>query len=282
VLLRQTLEIIKPKLNESYVDLTAGYGGHAEAFLSVTKNYRGSVLVDRDAFAISNLTQFKDLGVELVHNNFLAAAKNLIEQGRRFDIVLMDIGVSSPQLDQPDRGFSFGKPGPLDMRMDTRQSLSAYQVVNDWSEGELEDIFVQFGEEKRSFARRVASEIVQHRPIATTLELAELISQLSARRSKIHPATRIFQAIRIAVNNELGELEGTLKLLPKLLKSGGRVGVISFHSLEDRLVKRYFKRQLSLGLEAAFKPATKKPISGEEDDKNPRARSAKLRVYERI
>lgn len=276
------MQIIKPEFNESYVDLTAGYGGHAEAFLAITKNYRDSVLVDRDAFAIENLAKFESLGAQLMHSNFLAAAEKLLQRGRQFDIAFMDIGVSSPQLDGAERGFSFNKRGPLDMRMDRRQALSAYQVVNEWSESELADIFVQFGEEKRVLARRVASEIVQHRPIDDTLQLAELISSLSARKARIHPATRIFQAIRIAVNDELSELENTLELLPKLLKPGGRVGVISFHSLEDRLVKQYFKRQLGLGLEATFEPVTKKPISGEENDNNPRARSAKLRVYRRL
>jgi 16S rRNA (cytosine1402-N4)-methyltransferase len=282
VLLKAAMQIIKPEFNESYVDLTAGYGGHAEAFLAITKNYRDSVLVDRDAFAIENLAKFESLGAQLMHSNFLAAAEKLLQRGRQFDIAFMDIGVSSPQLDGAERGFSFNKRGPLDMRMDRRQALSAYQVVNEWSESELADIFVQFGEEKRVLARRVASEIVQHRPIDDTLQLAELISSLSARKARIHPATRIFQAIRIAVNDELSELENTLELLPKLLKPGGRVGVISFHSLEDRLVKQYFKRQLGLGLEATFEPVTKKPISGEENDNNPRARSAKLRVYRRL
>ncbi|MDR0398007.1 MAG: 16S rRNA (cytosine(1402)-N(4))-methyltransferase RsmH [Candidatus Nomurabacteria bacterium] len=282
MLLKAAMQIIKPEFNESYVDLTAGYGGHAEAFLAITKNYRDSVLVDRDAFAIENLAKFESLGAQLMHSNFLAAAEKLLQRGRQFDIAFMDIGVSSPQLDGAERGFSFNKRGPLDMRMDRRQALSAYQVVNEWSESELADIFVQFGEEKRVLARRVASEIVQHRPIDDTLQLAELISSLSARKARIHPATRIFQAIRIAVNDELSELENTLELLPKLLKPGGRVGVISFHSLEDRLVKQYFKRQLGLGLEATFEPVTKKPISGEENDNNPRARSAKLRVYRRL
>ena len=281
MLLEAAVEIIKPEFSESYLDLTAGYGGHAEAFLSITKNYSNSVLVDRDAFAIQNLAEFKDLGVVLMHDSFLVAAEKLVEQGRRFDIILMDIGVSSPQLENSDRGFSFNKPGPLDMRMDRRQSLTAHEVVNGWSEKELEDIFVQFGEEKRSFARKVAEAIAQSRPIGGTLQLADLISGLSARKQRIHPATRIFQAIRIAVNDELGELAGTLKLLPGLLKPGGRVGIVSFHSLEDRLVKQYFKCQTDLGLEAAFEPITKKPISGGDNDNNPRARSAKLRVYRR-
>jgi 16S rRNA (cytosine1402-N4)-methyltransferase len=281
VLLRQTIEIIKPECDESYLDLTAGYGGHAEAFLSITKNYGGSVLVDRDAFAIQSLDRFKMLGAQLVNESFLQAANELVSAERRFDIVLMDIGVSSPQLDHSDRGFSFGKAGPLDMRMDRRQSLSAHEVVNSWSVGELEDIFVRYGEEKRAFARKVAETTVASRPIDSTVQLAELIAGLSNRRQKIHPATRIFQAIRIAVNDELGELAGTLKLLPKLLNAGGRVGVISFHSLEDRLVKQYFKQQTSLGLESTFEAVTKKPISGSEHDTNPRARSAKLRVYRR-
>lgn len=281
-MLETAIKIIKPKFCESYLDLTAGYGGHARAFLGITKNYGGSVLVDRDAFAIQQLGDFKELGAEIANQNFLAAARELVAEKRRFDIILMDIGVSSPQLDNSERGFSFSKPGPLDMRMDRRQSLSADTVVNTWGESELTDIFVEYGEEARAFSRTVAKSIVQNRPIVDTVQLAKLVSDLSRRKQRVHPATRIFQAIRIAVNDELGELSGTLELLPELLNPGGRVGIISFHSLEDRLVKQYFRSQASLGLESTFEPVTKKPISGGDHDENPRARSAKLRVYRRI
>jgi 16S rRNA (cytosine1402-N4)-methyltransferase len=282
VLLEKAVEIIRPECKEKYLDLTAGYGGHAKAFLSKTENYTESCLVDRDSFAIQHLVWFEEKGARLINKSFYWAAKQLIEENQHFDIILMDIGVSSPQLDNSDRGFSFSKSGPLDMRMDRNQKLTAANVVNEWSEKELEDIFVEYGEESRGFARRIAGAIVQARPLETTAQLAELVKEHSRKKTKIHPATRIFQAIRIAVNDELGELASTLELIPQLLNTGGRIGIISFHSLEDRIVKQYFKHQIDRGLESEFEPVTKKPISGEEYDDNPRARSAKLRVYRRL
>lgn len=280
VLLDKALEIIDPKVGESYLDLTAGYGGHAEAFLQITKNFKEASLVDRDNFAISNLNRFAELGANIVHGNFYQAAFDQVECSNQFDIVFMDLGVSSPQLDSPERGFSFAKDGPLDMRMDRRQTISAYDIVNKWSEDDLVHIFVKYGEEKPGFARSVAREIIRCRPIQKTVTLADIIKSKSRFvRSRTHPATRFFQAIRIVVNNELVELEKTLNLLPRLLKPGGRVGVISFHSLEDRIVKNYFIDQSRMGLEASLIPITKKPIQGEiYDVNNPRARSAKLRV----
>lgn len=280
VLLEATLEALRPIQDESYLDLTAGYGGHARRFLEKTENYADSVLVDRDDYAINSLSEFKRKGVRLLHTDFVSASKQLIKEGRRFSIVLVDLGVSSPQLDKSERGFSFTHNGPLDMRMDVRQEVSAETVVNTASKDELTHIITEYGEEPLGFARRIAGAIVQARPIVTTEELASLIKQVYVGRwKKIHPATRTFQAIRIAVNDELRQVEELLPLIPKLLKSDGRVGIISFHSLEDRLVKRYFSEQKNAGYEAELTIVTKKPIEGKlYDAHNPRSRSAKLRI----
>lgn len=280
VLLQTTLDTLQPKDGENYLDLTAGYGGHASQFLEITGNYQNSVLVDRDDYAIERLSPLKDKGAELLHTDFVSAAKALVEQGRQFDIVLVDLGVSSPQLDQTARGFSFKNDGPLDMRMDRRQETSAESLVNTASADELTHIITTYGEEPYRFAHTVATAIVEARPLHTTKELADLIEQnYRGRRKRIHPATRTFQALRIAVNQELQQVETLLPLLPKLLTKGGRVGVISFHSLEDRLVKRYFNEQRNAGYEAELVVLTKKPLDGATYDvHNPRSRSAKLRA----
>ncbi|MEI6054102.1 MAG: 16S rRNA (cytosine(1402)-N(4))-methyltransferase RsmH [Candidatus Saccharibacteria bacterium] len=279
VLLEPTLDLLKPKLNENYLDLTAGYGGHASRILDITGNYAESVLVDRDDYAIERLKSLSDKGARLLHADFVTASKQLIEEGQKFDIVLVDLGVSSPQLDQSERGFSFTNSGPLDMRMDRSQVLSAERLVNTASVEELTRIINQYGEEPIGLARSIAFAIVKNRPIYTTGELASLIQHnYRGKWKKTHPATRTFQSLRIVVNDELKQVEDMLPLLPKLLKKGGRVGVISFHSLEDRLVKRYFKEQFEAGFEAEFQTLTKKPIAGDtEDVYNPRSRSSKLR-----
>ena len=280
VLLDSTIKLIRPRPGEKYLDLTAGYGGHARAFLEATNNFAGATLVDRDDFAISNLKDLEKAGARLIHDSFSEVAVQLANQSEKFDIILLDLGVSSPQLDNADRGFSFAKSGPLDMRMDRRSKKSAAQIVNECSESELFEILVKYGEESRAQATKIARIIIDSRPILTTNDLAELIRANSNKKySKTHPATRIFQAIRIAVNDELGEIEKTLKVLPKLLNQGGRLGVISFHSLEDRLVKSYLKSDAENGLESNFVVLTKKPIRGDiYDANNPRSRSAKLRV----
>lgn len=280
VLLDATLDTLQPILGENYLDLTAGYGGHARRFLDTTKNFTDSVLVDRDDYAISHLGDFKQEGVTLLHTDFVSAAKALVEGGKQFSIVLIDLGVSSPQLDQSERGFSFTNSGPLDMRMDRSQAVTAETLVNTASRDELVRIITQYGEEPFGFARRVADAIIETRPLHTTEELADLIKQQQRGKwKKIHPATRTFQALRIAVNEELRQVEQVLPLLPKLLKKGGRVGIISFHSLEDRLVKQYFNEQRNAGYEAELEILTKKPLSGDiYDVHNPRSRSAKLRV----
>lgn len=280
VLLTASLAAMQPKEGESYLDLTAGYGGHASAFLEVTKNYVNSVLVDRDEHTHGYLEKLCQKGTELRSTDFATAATQLVEEGRTFDLILADLGVSSPQLDRADRGFSFMHEGPLDMRMDQRMEMSAADIVNQYDEAKLIDIIVRYGEEPKPIARRIVEAIVAGRPFTTTAQLAQAIEQTHrGPRKRIHPATRTFQALRIEVNGELSQVEMLLPLLPKLLTKGGRVGIISFHSLEDRLVKRYFAEQKANGLEAELEIMTKKPIDGAtEDVHNPRARSAKFRI----
>jgi len=280
VLFDAVLRELAPKTGESYLDLTAGYAGHAQAVLSATGNYKESVLVDRDDYAIQHLKSLENHGIRLMHTDFVSAAQQLCEEGKAFDLILIDLGVSSPQLDQGERGFSFSHNGPLDMRMDRRGGQTAAELVNNASISELATIIHEYGEEPYTQARNIAEQIASHRPFKDTATLAELIKQsYRGRIGRIHPATRTFQALRIAVNDELGQVKAVLPLLPKLLNKGGRVGVISFHSLEDRLVKRSFKEQIESGLEAELDILTKHPISGATDDvHNPRSRSAKLRV----
>ncbi|MFZ3009560.1 MAG: 16S rRNA (cytosine(1402)-N(4))-methyltransferase RsmH [Candidatus Microsaccharimonas sp.] len=280
VLLEQTLALLNPHTGENYLDLTAGYGGHAAAILAQTNNFKESVLVDRDDYAIAHLSDYASKGTRLLHTDFESAANQLIEEGAQFDLILIDLGVSSPQLDQGNRGFSFTNNGPLDMRMDRRQEMTAAELINRSSAKELAEIIHDYGEEPYKESLRLAQLIVDHRPIESTESLAKLIAENHRGRwQRIHPATRTFQSLRIAVNDELGQIQRLLPQLPKLLKKEGRVGIISFHSLEDRLVKRYLKDQFDSGLEAELAPITKKPVSGAtEDVHNPRARSAKLRV----
>ena len=280
VLLESTIALLHPELGENYLDLTAGYGGHASAVLERTENYIESTLVDRDDFAIQHLGALSEKGARLLHTDYVSAAKQLIEEGKQFNIILIDLGVSSPQLDRQARGFSFQKDGPLDMRMDNRQSLTAETIVNTASSSELSRIIHEYGEESRGTAKRYADAIIAARPIITTGQLAEIIKQSHVGKwQKTHPATRTFQAIRIQVNDELHQVREVMSLLPRLLKKGGRVGVISFHSLEDRIVKQYFAEQAKSGYEAELDLVTKRPVDGSSDDvHNPRSRSAKLRV----
>ncbi len=280
VLLDAIVELVRPAKGESYLDLTAGYGGHARRILDMTGTYTESVLVDRDENATRHLESTMNKRIGLMHTDFVSAAKELSKKGKTFDIAIVDLGVSSPQLDKSERGFSLKRSGPLDMRMDQRQATTARTLLDTATADELAHIIAEFGEEPIRRAREIAQAIVKSRPISTTEHLATLIEQTHhGRRTKIHPATRTFQALRIEVNNELKQLEELLPLLPSLLKTGGRVAIISFHSLEDRLVKRYFKEQGQSGFESELKPLNKKPIVGAiQDVQNPRARSAKLRV----
>ena len=266
VLLEVTLDRLQPARGENYLDLTAGYGGHARDFLRRTDNYLDSVLVDRDENAIKTLGDLAEKGVTLIHKDFVSAAQDLVKQGRTFDVILADLGVSSPQLDRAERGFSFRFDGPLDMRMDNRTETTAADIVNSYSVDELTRLITRYGEENLGRARRIARAIADNRPFHTTSELATLIEQTLGRGGlKQHPATRTFQALRIEVNQELQQVEQLLLLLPRLLRSGGRVGIISFHSLEDRLVKHYFKEQMMAGYDAEFIIPEKKPVPGTVD-----------------
>jgi len=283
VLLDSVVELLSPKTGESYLDLTAGYGGHARAIIEHTAAPEQATLVDRDANAIAELQSFAEAGAHILQKDFAASARELVEQGKQFDMVLVDLGVSSPQLDRATRGFSF-KPGPLDMRMDQTMMRTAEEIINRSSERELIDILVTYGEERLSVARTIARAIVMNRPLHSTNELADIV--LATHRGKwqkTHPATRTFQAFRIVVNDELGQIEQLLPLIPKLLTDNGRIAIISFHSLEDRLVKRYFSEQASAGYEAELRLLTKKAIRGATADvHNPRARSASLRAAAKI
>ncbi|HEX9679263.1 MAG TPA: 16S rRNA (cytosine(1402)-N(4))-methyltransferase RsmH [Candidatus Saccharimonadales bacterium] len=280
VLLSDTIRLLAPKSDDSYLDLTAGYGGHAAAVLAKTKRPDRMVLVDRDDAAIKALDRFKEQGSVVIHQDFLAATSQL--SGQKFDMILADLGVSSQHFDRADRGFSFTLNGPLDMRMDRSGALTASQIVNDWPVERIADVIRRYGEEPRALV--IAQRIVANRPINSTAVLAETIrpaASQSGRRK--HPATRVFQAIRIAVNDELTQLDDTLPLLPDLMAPGGRLCIISFHSLEDRLVKQFFKELCGGGYEAEHELLTKRPIKGELNDvHNPRARSARLRAVVKI
>ena len=282
VLADATLKYLAPKRGESYLDLTAGYGGHAKLVLERTHQPDRMVLVDRDKAAIDALSALSEKGAVLWYQDYLSATQKLHKANRRFDMIMIDAGVSSPQLDIPERGFSFTHSGPLDMRMDVSSETTAADLVNSLKEDELAKIIFEYGQEPKS--RIIAREIVTNRPITTTAELVKIIENVvHRRRGQKHPATRTFQALRIAVNNELEQLAETLPLLPDLLVESGRMVIISFHSLEDRLVKQFFKDESNHQYEARLRLLMKKPLSGaNEDVNNPRARSAKLRAAEKI
>lgn len=260
-----------------YLDATVGGGGHSQLILTANPEVRLTA-IDQDAWAIAaaqaTLAAAGDR-VEFWRGNFAD-----FDPGEtRFDGILVDLGVSSAQFDIPERGFSFRHTAPLDMRMDQRQSLTAAELINRWEEAKLADIFYTYGEERLS--RRIAHRIVEKRPLETTTELADTIFHCvpkAYRYGRIHPATRVFQALRIAVNQELAVLEKFLARSPHWLKPGGRLAVISFHSLEDRIVKHRLREM------AELRVLTKKPILPQPDelDRNPRSRSAKLRLAERL
>lgn len=285
VLLDEVLLYLDPKEGESFLDLTAGYGGHSTKVLERTLNPTQVSLVDRDQNAIAHLAaHFQDQPVELIHQDYLTAAQDLRAKGKQFDMILADLGVSSPHLDNAMRGFSIRLDGPLDMRMDERQTLTADEIVNSYSEEELRSIIRRFGEEPR--ATTIARAIVEHRPIHSTHELADVIARKAWQgpKSKVHPATRTFQALRMAVNDELDLLEQALPIWIDLLAPGGRIVVISFHSLEDRFVKRAFAEVSGNRYDAILQPLTKQPVMASEAELvfNPRARSAKLRAAAKI
>lgn len=279
MLLDEVLQVLRPQAGEKYLDVTAGYGGHASEVLSRSQNYDQAVLVDRDVNAIQVLAKrFSGKGVDIRNADFLSAVEMLRQEGKKFDLILADLGVSSPHLNQAERGFAISMQGPLDMRMDQSQELTAEQVVNTYSVDVLTDILSRYGEEPK--ARAIAKLITQNRPLHTTSELAELVSRVWPGHSRVHPATRTFQALRIAVNDELGLLQKAMPVWLDLLNPGGRLAIISFHSLEDRLVKQFFAEQGGDRYDAALTILTKRPLvaSAKESVFNPRARSAKLRA----
>lgn len=297
VLYQQIITALRPKSSGFYVDGTVGAGGHAWGILS-NSSPDGKLLgldVDQGALEIARdrLSSFASR-VQLVHSSYSAITTVLKSTGwDQVDGILVDLGVSSMQIDSPDRGFSFMKDGPLDMRFDPTQSISAADLVNTSTEIDLANILWQYGEEKNS--RRIAKAIVNDRPFLTTMELANLISRVAGNAGKIHPATRSFQALRIAVNRELSSLTEFLPQAITALASGGRLAVISFHSLEDRIVKQFFRLEsrdcicppeqpvCTCNHKASIIEITRRPIEAdvEEIEVNPRSRSAKLRVAEK-
>lgn len=307
VLLDEAVDGLAIKADGQYVDCTLGGAGHSEKILSNLNEEGHLYCIDQDQYAIDHakerLAPYVQKGmVTFIKSNFRHLKSCLKEHSvTKVDGILYDLGVSSPQLDEAERGFSYHQDAPLDMRMDQDAPLTAHEVVNEYSYEALVKIFFRYGEEK--FSKQIARQIEQKRerkPIETTGELVDIIKEAipaPARRKGGHPAKRIFQAIRIAVNDELGAAEDSLEQAVTLLDKGGRISVITFHSLEDRLVKNFFKEQtevqadLPQGLpiipdemQPNFKKITKKPIvpSEKELENNNRSRSAKLRVIERI
>ena len=302
VLLQETISSLNLKDNDIIVDATLGYGGHSSYILDRIK--KGHLFAfDQDSEAIRHSTsRLSMIGTNftIIKSNFSNMEEKLLELGiEKVDGILFDLGVSSPQLDDKERGFSYHQDAKLDMRMDQSQSFSAYDVVNTYTKEELSRIFKKYGEDK--FANNIAKKIVEYRenkPIETTLELVDIVKTAVPMKFRLdkHPARQIFQAIRIEVNHELDVIEPALEQALSLLKVGGRVAVITFHSLEDRLVKNYFKEKCMIDEKLKGMPnvpdeylpdfslVTNKPIlpSNLEIDENPRARSAKLRVIQRI
>lgn len=284
VLLEAVLQYLSPRAGESYLDVTAGYGGHADAILEHTQQPGSAVLVDRDSHAIAELQKVFHASPEaegvpdIRQSDFLTASRELLAAGHRFDMILADLGVSSPHLDEADRGFAIVADGPLDMRMDQTQALTAADIVNSYSEDDIADILKRYGEEPK--ARHIARLIIQSRPITTTNQLAAVAAKAWPGRSRVHPATRTFQALRIAVNDELRQVQDALPVWMSLLAPGGRLAVISFHSLEDRLVKQAFAESAGDWYDSQLRLLTKRPVTAEQTElvTNPRARSAKLRA----
>ena len=304
VLLKETVDGLNINPDGIYVDCTLGGAGHSEYLVKQLSSKGRLICFDQDTTAIENakirLADYLDR-VTFVHSNFRYLKEELNNLGIfEVDGILYDLGVSSPQLDTPERGFSYNHDAPLDMRMDQTATLTARTVLNDWPYEDLVRIFFRYGEEK--FSKQIARKIEQARekqPIETTGELVDLIKAgipAAARRTGGHPAKRVFQAVRIAVNDELGAAEDSLMDAIDLIKVGGRISVITFHSLEDRLTKTIFKEGSSLPdlppglpiipdhLKPTLKLITRKPIlpSDEELANNNRSRSAKLRIVEKI
>lgn len=279
VLPGEVLQVLSPEEGDRYLDLTAGYGGHASQVLERTRSLTSATLVDRDINSINHLRKlFDGKDIDLRHTDFLSASRAFVAEGRQYDIILADLGVSSPHLTEASRGFSILGTGPLDMRMDQDQAVTAETILNTYSVDELIDILKRYGEEPK--AGQIARAIVANRPLTSTDELAKIAQKAWPGYSRVHPATRTFQAIRIAVNNEIGLLEESLPLWFQLLAPKGRIAVISFHSLEDRLVKQALKDNSGNRYDAELTLLTKRPITASQSEIvfNPRARSAKLRA----
>ena len=287
VLLKEAIDFLAVRRGGTYIDATVGLGGHSYEIAKRLGAPGHLIGLDKDPAALKiareRLTQAEDgPTITLLHRSFAEIAKG--QRPATIDGILADIGVSSLQLADATRGFSFQADGPLDMRMDPHSERSAEQVVNHLDERQLADVIYEFGEERRS--RRIARAICRSRPIRSTAHLAEVVSAaarpMNQAERRIHPATRTFQALRIFVNRELEDLKALLEAAPRLLKPGGRVVIISFHSLEDRIVKDAFRDG---GMkDKYFRVLTKKPVTASEleSDRNPRARSAKLRAAERV
>ena len=298
VLLKEAIDFLAIKRGGTYIDATVGLGGHSYEIAKRLGALGHLIGLDKDPAALDIARERLVVGrsslvvgegadqpdwpeITLLHRSFAELAND--ERRTTYDGILADIGVSSLQLNDAARGFSFQAEGPLDMRMNPQAGLTAEQVVNQVDEVTLANLIYEFGEERRS--RRIARAIVRSRPIRTTAQLADVVSAaarpMNQAERRIHPATRTFQAIRIFVNDELKDLQALLDAAPQLLKPGGRLVIISFHSLEDRIVKDALRDGVKQG---HYKLLTKKPVTaGEEEiDRNPRSRSAKLRAAERI
>ncbi len=299
VLYQESLDALQPRDGGCYVDGTVGAGGHAAGILAASAPSGRLLGLDVDPQALTIAGQhLAEFGARatLVHASYAHLAQQLAAIGwDQVDGILLDLGASSMQFESAERGFAFSLDGPLDMRMDPGLAHSAADLVNELSEQDLAEIIREYGEEPR--ARTIARRIIQERPIETTAELAGVVARaLRARRGGIHPATRTFQALRIAVNGELDNLRAVLPQAIEALQPGGRLAVIAFHSLEDRMVKQYFRREsqdcicppeqpvCTCEHRASIKEVTRKPLrpSAAEESENPRARSARLRVAEKL
>jgi 16S rRNA (cytosine1402-N4)-methyltransferase len=298
VLLNEVLEGLEVRPGARYIDCTLGTGGHARAILEAASPDGALLGIDVDPTAVEiSRAALESYGnrVIVVRDSFTRLAAIAMEHGFvPADGVLLDLGVSSLQLERAERGFSFQEEGPLDMRMNPSSAVTAAHLVNESSEQELREIIATYGEEPK--ARAVARAIVDHRPVRTTLELADIVTHAVGRRGRLHPATRTFQALRIAVNAELDGLRAVLPQTLDVLAKGGRLAIISFHSLEDRLVKRFMVTEsrdcicppeipvCSCGHQRTLRILTKRPVrpSREEVARNPRSRSAKLRIAARL
>ncbi len=296
VLWKKVVEMLVTDPAGIYIDATLGGGGHAQALLDALAPGGRVLGIDRDPEALSEarerLHDAREAGRFTAAQGTFGQLQALLESdgAAPVDGVLLDLGLSSHQIDDAERGFSFQAEGPLDMRMNPEHGLTAAEIVNDWREGELRRIFFEFGEERHS--SRIARAIIEARPLHTTEELADVVRRVVPTRDEVKTLARIFQAIRIAVNAELDELEGALKQATEVVRTGGRMAVISYHSLEDRRVKRYFRygnfegepvRDLYGTLIAPWSEINRSPIRATdgEIEANPRARSARLRVAER-